>query len=274
LFAAGLMLAGAGCAVVQGIVQSREEPVLRDAIARLKKGDEAGATRLLDSLLNTKDVAPETYLLVAAACQDARRSDLSAGYAERGLQETPGAKADVHARLYSILGAARQDLGDFDRAIEAHKTALHLRPDEPALMNNLAYAMAEAPDQYGRLEQAEQLASRAVELAARQNAPPEELAMYQDTLGWAQFKLGWLNKALMNLTAASDALPSQPEILYHCAKVYASLGRIREARVILRRAVREDPSYTRAVVTLRELDAMRDDASGPAVPVIQRAKPR
>ncbi len=267
-------LAVAGCGVMETVGQVRDTPILRSAVEKLKSGDEAAAVKQFDSLLARQRGSADAYVLVAAACQEARRFDLSAIYAERGLRETPGADAAQHGRLHSLLGIARQQLGDFERSIESHQAARHLLPDDPGVLNNLAYAYADAPDNTERLQEAVRLATAAIEMAVGKGRTSEEIAIYRDTLGWAQLKLGLLDQATVNLTIAADTLANEPDVLFHLAHAYTIAGRLPEARVMLERAVRADPKHARASRALAELKALEGDTAPDRDARIRRADPK
>ncbi|NLH99985.1 MAG: tetratricopeptide repeat protein [Chthonomonadales bacterium] len=268
------MLLG-GCAELGSLNPAGAEQTIRKAVEKLRAGDDAAATRMFDEMLARRGVKAETFVLVAAACQVARRFDLCAAYAERGLRETPGATAEVHGRLHSLLGSARQQLGDFDRAIESHLAARHLLPTDPAVLNNLAYAYSEAPNSIDRLRDAERLAQEAIDIAAEKNASPSEMAAYLDTLGWAQLKLGKLDYALANLTTAADTLPEETDIMFHLARAYQAIGRNKDAQVLYERMLRTDPKDARAAQALRELGALqeRTPTTGEDRPGIRAAQP-
>jgi tetratricopeptide (TPR) repeat protein len=235
---------------------------LKEASDKLAKGDERGATRIFDRILMSRGADARTYLGVASACQAARRFDLVATYAERGTESTPAADAAIHAKLYGMLGVARQQLGDYDAAIRAHQAALHLDGEDPAILNNLAYAYAEAPGMSDKLDEAERMAREAVSRATAKGQSAEDLAIYLDTLGWILFKRGLPGEALINLTAAADAMPYEPDILYHLSRAFAATGRLDEAREMLERAVKTDPKHVQAASALdemRRMDAPAED---------------
>ncbi len=266
-------IAGTGCGVVETFGQAQDAPKLQAAVEKLKAGNEAGAVKEFYALLSRRRTTADTFALVAAACQEARRFDLSASYAERGLRSTPGATAEQHGRLYSLLGIARQQLGDFDRAIEAHQSARHLLPDDPAVLNNLAYAYADGPENTERLLQAVQMATTAIEMAAEKGRTANEIAIYRDTLGWAQLKLGQLDQALVNLTSAADTLANEPDVLVHLARAYTVSGRISDARIMLERAVKTDPKHARASRALAELKALQGEGPQDRDAHMERAEP-
>ena len=61
-----------------------------------------------------------------------------------------------------------------------------------------------------------------------------------DSLGWIQFKLGYLQDALVNLQRAYDAFPD-PEVAAHLGEVLWSLGRQGEAMMIWQEGLDKDP---------------------------------
>lgn len=260
--AAVLWVLSGGCAQLDAFGGMGSQSTVKEAVEKLKAGDDQAAMALLDKLVSRRGAGAESYVMAAAACQVARRFDLAAVYAQRGLSETPGANSETHARLHSILGSARQQLGDYDRAIESHLAARHLAPGDPAILNNLAYAYAEAPNGLERLRDAERLAQEAIEIAREKGAQPEEMAAYLDTLGWVQLKLGKTDLALVNLTAAADMVPDENDVLLHLARAYLALGRQKDAQILFERMLRSDPKDRRAKDALRELKALRGNESG------------
>lgn len=255
-----LVLAATGCSVLDraGLLGVPKAAV--EAEKLLEAGDEAGAVRQLDSLIRERGSDAGVFILVARACALAQRPDLTVRYAKRGLAETDGAAAPAHAGLYGLMGIAYQEQGDHEQAVNAYRAALRLLPDEPGSLNNLAYAYAEMPDGQAPLAEAERLAAEAVRLAAKTQRPPEEMGIYLDTLGWVQFRAGNLQMGLVHLSQAADAVPGQPDVLYHLARVYEALGRLFDARVMLQRALKVDPAHVAARRTFDELRIMMSDA--------------
>jgi Zn-dependent protease with chaperone function len=85
--------------------------------------------------------------------------------------------------LYSLLGDLHYRRQNFDGAQQAYEKSLALRPDQPQVLNNLAWLLATCPDE--RLRDP----SRALELA-RKAARLEESAFILDTLAECYFVNG------------------------------------------------------------------------------------
>ena len=121
----------------------------------------------------------------------------------------------------------------FDQAIERYRLVLASSPDNVLALNNLAYALATRKgDPAGALPHAE----RAMQLSAGRS--PE----VADTLAWVQHLLGRDREASDLLARLVKAAPAQPAYRLHYAAVLASLGRMADAGVELKEAVRLDPS--------------------------------
>lgn len=242
-----------GCGQVPGLPFGEPNEV-RQARTRLLEGDPEGAARALENLIQSNPKEPTVYILAAQTVLQADRPNEALRYVERGLNETQGAPAEKHAQLYALKGEAYLRLQKPADAVEAMRASLRLAPDEPVFMNNLAYALAEDGDR-NNLEEAIELATKALEKARQAGAAPEVLGVFVDTLGWSQFQMGQLQAALVNLTTAAYLAPEQAEVLYHLGRAYAEAGRRDEAICVLRRALKTRPSMRQARQLLSALEA-------------------
>lgn len=161
---------------------------------------------------------------------------------------TPGAaNLDV---LYEELAQAYFDAGDPVNGTATYTKAIQAYPTEPGLPNDLAYNDA---IQGTNLPQALALAHQAIALAQKQNAPDEQTAAYQDTLGWVQYHQGDYAGAEQNLLQAVNAVPRNAELRYHLGLVYAAQGNTEAARSELRHAVMLAENYAAAQQALDTL---------------------
>ena len=99
------------------------------------------------------------------------------------------------------------------------KKALELNPDQPQVLNYLAYTWA---DQGVNLEQAREMLEKATKLAARDGH-------IVDSLGWAYYRLGRYEDAERELERAILMTPAEAVVNEHLGDVYWKLGRKREA---------------------------------------------
>jgi predicted Zn-dependent protease len=124
-----------------------------------------------------------------------------------------GASPDIDLVLHL---AAELDTADRDADAETVlRDGLRTHPDDPSILNHLAYLWAVNGV---NLDEAERLVSRA--LAAR----PDEGA-YVDTLGWVYYRQQRYAEALAKLARALAMEPDDPTILDHIGDTLVAMGR-------------------------------------------------
>ena len=152
--------------------------------------------------------------------------------------------------LYEELGQAYFDAGDTVNGTATFTKAIQAYPTEPGLPNDLAYNDALRGT---NLPQALTLAHQAITLAQKQNEPDEQIAAYQDALGWVQYQQGDYVGAEQNLLQAVNAMPRFAEIRYHLGLVYTAQGNTDAARSELSHAVLLAQNYAAAQQALDTL---------------------
>lgn len=121
---------------------------------------------------------------------------------------------------YINLGLIYDERGEFEKALEVYDQALAIAPDDPLLLNNYAYLLAQRKV---RLDEALMKAQRALDKS------PENPS-YLDTMGWVYFGLGEYQRARDFLLQALTIDKENPEILEHLGDVYDGLGDRQNAR--------------------------------------------
>lgn len=128
--------------------------------------------------------------------------------------------SSLQAQFSASLGDAYHEIGNSAKSDEHYELSLKLEPNNPVVLNNYAYYLANRNE---KLEKAEQMAKKANDLQ------PNE-ASFQDTYGWVLFKrnnlqnaLFWIEEALKN-GAAND-----PDVLDHHGDVLYNLKRYPDA---------------------------------------------
>lgn len=154
-----------------------------------------------------------------------RFADAAVAYGEAiGRLGTP--QAADWPLLYA-RGIAFERSGDWPRAEADFQHALRLSPEQPYVLNYLAYTWVEM----GRnLAEARRMLERAVELRPNDGN-------IVDSLGWALFKLGDFAGAVRWLERAVELEPRSSVINDHLGDAYWAAGRQREARFQWRRAL-------------------------------------
>lgn len=140
-------------------------------------------------------------------------------------------------RLYFARGAARERLDRWPEAEADFLRALELSPDQPDVMNYLAYTWVDRGENFDR---ALPMLRRAVELRPSSGA-------IIDSLGWAHYRLGDYAQALAYLERAVELQPADPILNDHLGDVYWRLGRRIEARFQWQRALALEPEDAAAI---------------------------
>lgn len=203
-------------------------PEAQRNIARnyLQEGKTEEAQRFLEARLR---IAPEDLeartLLAEMLLQQKEYAAANRHYSallEQAAPNDPERLGWLYAR-----GIGWERLKQWPKAEADFKAALALDPDNPDVLNYLAYSWVV---QNMHLEEARLMLSRAVE------ARPND-AHIIDSYGWALFALGKYEEALIYMERANELMPADPTVNDHLGDVYWKLGRQREARFQWERAL-------------------------------------
>lgn len=141
---------------------------------------------------------------------------------------------EPQARHWSVLyfrGIALERTDAWDRAEADFLKALEFEPEQPYVMNYLAYSWVE---KRMNLEEAKRMLNRAVELR------PDD-GYIVDSLGWVYYRIGEYENAVKYLERAVELRPHDPVINDHLGDAYWKVGRKSEARFQWRRALSFEP---------------------------------
>ncbi|HVK06088.1 MAG TPA: tetratricopeptide repeat protein [Armatimonadaceae bacterium] len=209
-----------------------------------KRKETAGNPVLWATLAEAADKAGDSEGAKRHRAEAARRAEeivKTAGKTKPGS----GAQAQEAAQSFMRAGVYYTDFaGDPKSAIAAYREAVRLFPDNPLMLNNLGYILADFGATPEQLEEAVKLTRRAVEIAPRE-------PIFLDSYGWALFKRANiasddLEAARRILREAVDMAPDVPELRFHLGVVYGALGLTRDAEIELERAVRLRPNFKAA----------------------------
>ena len=133
---------------------------------------------------------------------------------ERGLAVILDAP-EMEGLMHGMLGDALHETGAPTRAFAAYEKSLQRLPDNPAVLNNYAYYLAEADE---NLPRALELSARLMELA-----PMEP--NFMDTHAWALYKNGRYPEALDYITQALFQSENQgPAFWEHDGDIRLAMG--------------------------------------------------
>ena len=121
--------------------------------------------------------------------------------------------------------------GNFKLAKTTYEEFLKQQPNDSPALNNLANILLRLKD------------PAAVKVAEQAVAQNPNNANAVDTLGWALFQNGQVDRALQLLRDARLREPANPEIRYHLAAVLAKTGRQKEAREELEAALKPGAAF-------------------------------
>ena len=143
-----------------------------------------------------------------------------------------------HWSLLYFRGIALERSDQWERAEADFKQALGLQPDQPYVMNYLAYSWVEKKQ---NLDEAEAMLERAVKLRPRDG-------YIVDSLGWVYYRLGRYEAAVVQLERAVELRPQDPTINDHLGDALWQVGRRNEARFQWHRALSLDPEEDQRLI--------------------------
>lgn len=177
---------------------------------------------------NQAGVHPDTIRLILRS--EARLAKNDRAGARQALEEATA--RDERLPSTQLMLAALYDAdGEYDKAIERYRKLLQLAPDNPLVLNNLAYALAVRKN---NVQEALPLAEKAYGLAKGN-------ANVSDTLGWIYHLAGQDEKAAKLLEEAVRSGTTNAEMHLHFAVVSAATGNKLASEIALKRALELDP---------------------------------
>ncbi|MCS6890114.1 MAG: tetratricopeptide repeat protein [Rhodovarius sp.] len=191
---------------------------------RLDRLEEAKA--LLEQMAQALPDRPQPLIRLGDILR--RRSDFAGAAAayDRAIARLSTLREEDWPLFYA-RGIARERSGDWPGAEADFQQALALSPDQPYVLNYLAYTWA---DKGIRLEEARAMLERAVALR------PQD-GHIADSLGWVLFRLGDIAGAIQWLEKAVELEPLNGTINHHLGDAYWVAGRRWEAEFQWRRAL-------------------------------------
>lgn len=197
-------------------------------LAQLKRVPEAAA--ILEEMAKERADRWDTLMLLGNLWRSEKDFPKAVAAYDRAVTRI-GKLEERHWNLLYARGIANERAKNWPRAEADFKKALELKPNEPYVLNYLAYTWV---DRGENLDEAKKMLDEAV----RQK--PEDGAIV-DSVGWAYYRLGQFEKALDYLEKAIELTPEDPAINDHLGDVYWRVGRRAEARFQWSRALSLTP---------------------------------
>ena len=207
----------------------------------LDRIDEALAT--LDSLAAARPNRHEPLYRKGDILRSESRFEEAASAYSSAIERVGGLERRHWPILYN-RGIAYEQSDQWPLAEADFLAALELEPEQPLVMNYLAYSWVE---QKQNLEQAQSMLRRAVELRPKDG-------YIVDSLGWVYYRLGKFEQAVAELERAVELRPQDPTINDHLGDALWQVGRKREARFQWSRALGLDPEEDQVPVIEEKLE--------------------
>lgn len=138
---------------------------------------------------------------------------------------------NAKARAYFARGSAYERLLKYDEAAADLKKSIDLQPNNATALNYLGYMLIDLDKD---IEYGMSLVAKALILQ------PNDSAIL-DSMGWAWYKSGAFDKALVFLERAIAELPEDPTINMHLGQTYQKLGQKNQAILYFDRALKIGP---------------------------------
>ena len=221
---------------------------------RMDRPDEAEAAyRRIGAEVPT---APQPFARLGDMLRQRSRFAEAAAAYDEALARLGTPRAAEWPLLYA-RGIANERAGNWPRAEADFQRALELSPEQPYVLNYLAYTWVEMGK---NLVEARRMLERAVELRPNDGN-------IVDSLGWALFKLGDTAGAVRWLERAVELEPRNSVINDHLGDAYWVAGRRSEARFQWERALRTEPE----AADIPKIEAkLRDGLTTPPAATAQR----
>lgn len=183
-------------------------------LADLGKTDEAIAET--KKLLDGKNDR-ETYITLAQIYEKGKRYDEMAKAIDEADKLSTD-KDDKESVLF-MRAAMYEKRKDYDAAEREFRRVLEMNPKNASALNYLGYMLA---DRNVRVTEALQMIRQAVDLDPNNGA-------YLDSLGWAYYRTGDLDKAEQYLRSAIERFSKDPTVHDHLGDVFAKQGNLKDA---------------------------------------------
>lgn len=226
-----------------------ESIALKLAAIEFQQGNTAEARNAIQDAKQHHPDSPAPYQVEASYYENTGEHQQAAELYELALGKRSSAELEVaHARALTKAGRAQQAIEGLqdaanrfpnnqpillslamnhqqnaqpEEAIKRYQQLIELSPDNPLVLNNLAWLYYETDN-----DQASDLARKAYELA------PDNAAI-ADTYGWILFESGKHTESLDVLKKAHELAPESQEIAMHLVEAYRAAGLADEARQVM-----------------------------------------
>ncbi|ALO45436.1 tetratricopeptide repeat protein [Pseudohongiella spirulinae] len=198
---------------------------------------EAASEWVTQQSADSGNLAPMFPALQVEALVNAGYEQQAAEALNKALNRYPD---DVDLLFARVLLNERAD--QHSQVEEDLRRIIAINPEDARALNHLGYSLTVQTDRY---QEALALIERAIDIS------PDDPAII-DSLGWVQYKLGYLEDALYNLQRAYAAFPD-PEVAAHLGEVLWTMGQQAEALFIWQQGLETDPQSEHVLDAMQRL---------------------
>lgn len=228
--------------IPEGSVFSRRAQV-RKALNFEALGQKDKALALLDAIAAQYPTDATALITKGDMQRDAQNYTDAAETYSQAIARTEPMTASDWPLLYA-RGISYERAGQWDHAEADFKRALKLQPDQPDVLNYLAYSWL-------TMNKNLPLAREYLENASAQR--PED-AHIIDSVGWAAYLSGDFPAAVEKFERAVELMPDDPTVNDHLGDAYWRIGRETEAKFQWQRALTFKPEKDVAEELARKLE--------------------
>jgi tetratricopeptide (TPR) repeat protein len=238
---------------------------LRRAELEDRLGDTEAALHILDDLAARFPNRPEPWALQGDILRQKHRYTEAVAAYDKAVAAVPR-PTQGNWPLFYDRGIALERSHHWPRAEADFQQALTLAPEQPFVLNYLAYSWTELGE---NLPQARQMLERAVQLR------PNDGALV-DSLGWVELAQGNVAGGVKTLEKAVELAPEDATVNGHLGDAYWKAGRKLEAQYQWRRALSLNPDsdeVPKLEAKLRDVEPAQGMPAGAAPTQVSKALP-
>ena len=188
----------------------------------LKKIDENKSNKLLKTLQKKYPNNNEVLLLIANDYREQNKCDEAIKIYNKLIEQSVN-----KYNHYYLKAICLEKLNKWKDSKKILINLISKNPNDAYVLNYLSYSMAIRNE---NLINAKRLITKALEIQKNNG-------FFLDTLGWIQFKLNDVDKAVRTLQLAVELEPNNSEIIDHLGDIYYKIGRKKEAIYEWKRAL-------------------------------------
>ena len=224
---------------------------LADSLNRIERTQEA--VSLLEEMGRERKTSADAPMMLGDILRGAERFEEASKAYDDALARVGELKPQHWSLLY-YRGITYERTDKWNEAEADFLKALEFEPDQPYVLNYLAYSWVDKGMNYDR---ALTMLNKAVE------QKPDD-GYIVDSLGWVYYRLGKYDLAVEQLERAVELVPQDPVINDHLGDAYWRVGRRNEARFQWRRALNLEPEKDQIAPIESKLDKGLPEAATPS----------